>query len=147
MTALLKLHAPFVLLVSALLLCLPARSESGGKNKKTDKADKTAEKKFESGQDHLKGRARWEWKLYEGNKKVDDGTFMGYVDGRICHGKDQVLVGNWKFADAKDAVSVTFTWPRLKGTFLMQMTRGDPPTYEGTSGKAKKKLFVEIFND
>jgi len=63
------------LLTASLFFCLPATSES------------QAGKKFVAGEDHLKNKARWEWKLLDGKKVVDKGTFMGMWTAECATGK------------------------------------------------------------
>jgi hypothetical protein len=137
-------------LAMTLALCLLAPSESGGQGNGKDKAP---ERKYVPGENHLKGKARWEWHLLSGGKEVDKGTFMGYVDGTIKHGTDQKQVGTWK-SNGPDSVSVTFTWPRLKGSWEFRRVEAKVPTYEGTLKVASQKkstkvekLRVEILND
>jgi hypothetical protein len=125
--------------VTTLMLVLPATSESGG--------NKNPDKKFKPGEDHLKNKARWQWTLQEGGKEVDKGTFMGYTDGKICHGEDQKQIGNWKKTKTVGTLAVTFNYPRLEGSWTFVMTRGVPPTYDCKDKGGTKRLHVEILND
>src|SRR5262249_25385888 len=140
-----RLQSMLVVLATTLALCLLTPSESGGQG-----TGKTPEPKYVPGEDHLKGKARWEWHLQSpAGKELDTGTFMGYVNGRICHAQQQKQVGTWK-STGQVPVSVTFTWPRLKGTWVLRLTSAKPPTYEGILKTTKKKgerLHVQIIND
>lgn len=105
-------------------------------------------------QDVLKGKARWEWALYNSKgKKIEDGKFMGYVTGEIKHGTNQDEVGKWK-AVKPNVVSVTFNWKgKLEGSGELTLKKDDPVTYEGTferkTGKKtdKGKLVVVLKKD
>jgi hypothetical protein len=137
--SMIRLQAAFVVLAT-LLVCCPGYSQTEkGKDK-----DKKAEKKAG---DNLPGKARWEWKLFDKGDRtpVESGTFMGYLDGRICHGKKQNEVGSWKWTGT-DTVTATFTFPKLEGTWDLQRLKGKVPTFEGFR-KGKKRLVVEILND
>ena len=139
-----RLHAVSIVVVTVLVLCLPTSSESGSKPR-----NKSVEKKFQQGENNLKGRARWEWTLLEDGKQVDKGTFMGYVDGRICHGREQKEVGSWKWvkAKAKDKINATFTYPKLAGSWNFVLVKTRPPTYEGKAKKGTRRIHLEIVND
>src|SRR5262249_49353745 len=121
-----------MVLAIALVLCLATTSESGAQGK-----GKSPPKKFVPGEDHLKNKARWEWRILSASgKQLDKGTFMGYVDGRICHGSNQKQVGSWE-STGKGSLTATFTWPRLKGAWDLQLTGAKVPTYEGKPKGAK----------
>jgi hypothetical protein len=130
-TARARLQSTLIVVATALGLWLLATPESGGQGK-----DKAPEPKYVQGEDHLKGKARWEWQLLDsGGKELDKGTFMGYVDGKICHGTEQKQVGTWK-STAKGTLAVSFTWPRLKGNWNFKLVNNNPPTYEAAPSKA-----------
>lgn len=98
--------------------------------------------------DDLKGRARWEWVIRDDKgKDVENGTFMGYVNGDIYHGKEKI--GTFTIP-AKNQVKVTFVNGKLIGTCDMQLKIVRPATFEGDlirKDGTKQKLSVRIFND
>lgn len=101
------------------------------------------------GQDVLKGRARWEWVVTNSNGKQTRGTFMGYVNGEIKHGKKQELVGSWKAVGA-DRIEATFDKGPLTGLVSVKRSRGTVPTYVGEltpKNGSKKKIVIELYKD
>ncbi len=127
--------------MASILLSFPLTAESGDKGN-----DKKIEKKFEKGKNNLEGRARWNWTLTDNGTKVDQGTFMGYVDGKISFGKNKKEVGSWKKVGPK-TITATFSWPKLAGTWTFVQTKANPPTYDGKEAKGSRKIHLEIIND
>jgi hypothetical protein len=135
MTRLVQLQGFVILCAAALLLVLPGESESGGKDKSKPAPPPKS--------------TRWQWKVTEGDKKVDEGTFKGYTDGSIRWGKDQINVGSWKFSGGgKDAITATFTFARLKGSWNVKLITPHPPVWEGTCATdPSKTIRIEMFGE
>jgi len=100
-------------------------------------------------QEHLKGKARWEWVVTDSKGKETKGTFMGYVTGEVKHGKEQQLVGHWK-AVGGDRVQATFDKGPLTGTIDVKQTKAKIPTYVGEyvpKDGTKEKIVIELYKD
>jgi len=98
--------------------------------------------------DHLKERAKWEWKC--GKEK---GTFQGHIDGKVTHGKLKGdkwhVIGSWT-PTGPDKLTVTFKEGALKGKASLERTAAANPTFEGIltrpTGK-KEKLHIDLLKD
>jgi hypothetical protein len=95
------------------------------------------------------GKARWEWKILDkAGKSTEVGTFTGYLDGSLKHGRKQERVGSFKYGHNK--VSATFTRGPLQGELNLVMTIRKPVTYRGELVRADKTsstVEVVIIND
>ena len=94
-------------------------------------------------------KARWEWKILDNQgKSTQTGTFMGYRDGTVKHGKEQKQIGSFKTEQGQ--LKVKFTSGPLAGEATMVLAERKPIKYSGelTKGDGSKvKLVVEIIND
>lgn len=115
------------------------QSKDKGKGKGKDK----------DGVNDMAGRARWNWRIVDKDKDLETGTFMGYQNGQIKHGKDQTPIGTYT-SPSPGQIRAKFTAGPLVGEAVLGLTQKQPVKYEGQLTKpdgSKLRMVLNIVND